>query len=315
MFRLFRQALKEATPAKALSVGISKPWNSDPQPRPLKISVCLPAEIAMFYDEVRAGIYEARADYSDRELLPLDIRSYPRLGYEEEEAIQNTLADGCDGLLIAPGHPHALRIMLERARNQGTKVACVTTDTPEDLRDVAVTSNAVIAGGLAAELLGVMLQGSGEIVVIVGDLSTADHMAKIRSFRNSAKSYYPNLSVLEPLEAHDEPEEARHKMVQLLSERPNLKGIYIATANSETIIETLDAFGKAAKLKVIATDRSATLESAIEGGGVSAILDQRPRAQGKAAFHHLYRVLKGMKCDRLLCLPPAIVLRSNVRSH
>src|SRR5262249_29470938 len=76
----------------------------------LKISVHLPRELALFWDSLREGIREAAAMFEPT--LHVDFRSYPRLGKGDVALFEQALNEGTNGLIIAPGDPAALKMLI-----------------------------------------------------------------------------------------------------------------------------------------------------------------------------------------------------------
>ena len=98
----------------------------------LRISVHLPRRIALFWDALRDGIREAAAPFGPA--LHVDVRTYPCLGEGDIPLLEEALADGTDGLIIAPGNPSALAPYLREAARRNIPVVCVVTDAPDSPR-------------------------------------------------------------------------------------------------------------------------------------------------------------------------------------
>src|SRR3954454_22670551 len=97
----------------------------------LRISVHLPRRIALFWDALRDGIREAAAPFGPA--LHVDVRTYPCLGEGDLPLLAQALADGTDGLIIAPGNPTALPPPLREAARSMTpflRAAPYSTDSP-----------------------------------------------------------------------------------------------------------------------------------------------------------------------------------------
>ena len=72
----------------------------------LRVSVQLPRKIALFWDSLREGIREAAAPFAPA--LHVEFRSYPSLGEGDIPLFDESLHDGTNGLIIAPGNPVSL---------------------------------------------------------------------------------------------------------------------------------------------------------------------------------------------------------------
>ena len=88
----------------------------------LRISVHLPRRIALFWDSLREGIREAAAPFAPA--LNVDFRTYPSLGDGDIPLFDESLHDGSNGLIIAPGNPASLAPHLREAARRQIPVSC-----------------------------------------------------------------------------------------------------------------------------------------------------------------------------------------------
>jgi LacI family transcriptional regulator len=148
---------------------------------------------------------------------------------------------------------------------------------------------------------------------MTGELTTFDHVEKLRGFAANLALYAPHLTLLPAIESHESPKEAYRQAKILLSRKPYPLGIYISTANSLPVLRALEELGLLGEVQVIATDVFPELVPYIESGKVLATLHQRPFTQGKIALELLVRYLvDGTAPDPATRLAPHIVLRSNL---
>jgi LacI family transcriptional regulator len=278
-----------------------------------RVGVCLPREIASFFDLVRDGIQDvARAFESNG--VRVVYKSYPRLGQGENEALQAALDDGIDGLVIAPGRPEDLAPLMRRAVAQGVPVVCVNTDAPgiEHLATVSVDS--ATSGGLVGELMGRFLGGKGRVVVVTGQLSTVDHLQKLDGFRKELGETWPGLGIAAVVEAHDDEAEAYEKCRDVLATTPDIAGVYVSTANSLPVMRALDGAALSGGVTIITTDLFPALAPLIESGRIAATIYQRPWVQGQIAFQAIYKYLvEGVTPPAVNRLSPHVVMRSNLK--
>lgn len=272
--------------------------------RKLLISVHLPREIASFFDALREGIREAAGPFEST--MEIQFRSYPRLAEGDIELFDQALQQGTNGIILTPGHPAALKPWIRKAARQRIPVVCVATDAPGTERLTSISSDAYTSGAMVAELLTRCTPQRGSVLVVTGDLSTTDHAEKIRGFRD----LLPDAHVVE---AHDDPEQADRQTRQFLAGHPDLRAVYVSTANSIPVVRALDETGALPRTTVITTDLFPALVPLIRSGKVMGTVYQRPRAQGRMAFQALYKFLVEGACPQVRHrLPPHIILRSNL---
>ena len=280
--------------------------------RRLRIAVHLPRHIASFFDPLRDGVRAAAAAMQGT-AVDLTFRTYPHLGEGDMKLLEEDLERDYDGILMTPGNPIQVESAIRRFTERGTAVVCVASDAPRTSRLAAVSVDAAISGGIAAELLGTVLQSEGTLATITGDLKTFDHGEKLRGFAATLATLAPHLTLIPTIETHDSPKEAYRATLALLKRKPRPIGIYINTANSLAVLRALDENAMWGRVKLVTTDLFAELVPLIESGKILATLYQRPFTQGKLAFETLCRFLaEGIRPEPVTRLAPHIILRSNL---
>ena len=277
----------------------------------LRISVQLPREIALFWDSLREGIRQAAEPFQPA--LAVEFRTYPSLGDGDIPLFEEALRDGAHGLIIAPGNPQALAPHLQKAARRGIPVVCVVTDAPEALRLASVSADPFTVGAVAGELLARFLPGGGEVAFFTGWLAMQDHADKLRGFESSLSSNGGGLRLGPVVEAHDDEREGHRRTLSVLGAQPNLKGIYVSTANSLPVLRAAEQAGRLGGLTVVTTDLFPELVGWIRAGRVAATVYQRPVNQGRVALRALYHFLRdGTRPESRLRVVPHVVMRSNV---
>ena len=277
----------------------------------LRISVHLPRRIALFWDSLREGICEAASPFEPA--LHVDFRTYPRLGEGDVPLFEDALRDGTNGLIIAPGNPAALAPHLRRAARRQIPVVCVVTDAPDSPRLTSVSADPFTVGAVAGELLARFLPGGGEVAFFTGWLSMQDHADKLRGFESSLRSTGGTLALGPVVEAHDDEREGHRRALSVLRAHPQLKAIYVSTANSLPVLRAAEEEGRLAGLTVVTTDLFPELVERIRAGQVAATVYQRPLSQGRLALQALYQyLLNGTRPPTRLSVVPHLVMRSNL---
>lgn len=279
--------------------------------RKLNLSVHLPEEIASFFDSVREGIREAAGPFEST--IEVQFRSYPRLGERDKELFEEALREQTSGIILAPGHPSALKPYIRQAARKRIPVVCVATDAPGTERLTSISSDPYTSGAMVAELLTRFVPAAGPVLLVTGDMSTHDHSEKVRGFKDFQVRMGSSRAAVHLVEAHDDPAEAHRRTHECLSQHPRIRAVYVSTANSMPVIRALEETGRLAETSVITTDLFPALVPLIRSGKVLGTVYQRPRAQGRLAFDAMYKFLVEGTCPPgRHRLPPHIILRSNL---
>jgi len=278
--------------------------------RKLRIAVHLPREIAAFFDGVAEGIREAAAPFQSS--VELEFRSHRRLGEGDVELFRQALDEQTNGIILSPGHPKSLKPWIRKAARAHVPVVCVATDAPKTERLTAVSTDPYTSGAIVAELFLRTVKKSGSVLVVTGDLSTYDHAEKLRGFQEFLGTG-DHLSIAAVIQAHDNPKQAYRHVAEHLTRIPDLRALYVSTANSLPVLRAMEEARCLDQTAVMTTDLFPELISLIQAGKVLGTVYQRPQTQGRLAFQALYRFLVEGRCPATRQrLAPHIILRSNL---
>lgn len=279
--------------------------------RTMRVAVQLPRELAVFWDSLREGIREAAAPFEPS--LRVEFQSYPRLGEGDIALFEAALADGVQGLIVAPGDPAALAPWIDKAAQQQIPVVCVVTDAPDTERLASVSADPFTVGAVAGEFLSRVLPGGGPVAFFTGWLGTQDHAEKRRGFEASVAACGGGLRMAAVVEAHDDEEEGDRRTRELLRAQPGLKGIYVSTVNSLPVLRAVERAGRLGELTIVTTDLFAELVPWVRAGHVVATVYQRPISQGRLALQAISQyLLERQAPPPRIHVAPHLVMRSNL---
>ncbi len=287
--------------ARALSTG-----------KRVRIGVCVPKELAYFYDEVWAGIRDEAAHYTNRG-VEFVFRPVPELGRGERLAFRSIYASKTDGIILTPGNPEVMTPLIDAAEKEGTRVVCVSTDAPMSRRSSVVCVEPRLNGLIAGELMADFVPAGSKVAIVTGMLRTIDHREKAEGFSTSFRDLSRGGTVVEVVEAHEHPTESLRKTLDLLRRVPNVAGIYVNTVNCLPVCRALEQEGLIGHVRVIATDLFRQMIRAIQSGAIAASIHQQPYVQGQHAVRSLAEhLLNGTEFPAKQHLNPGIILRSNL---
>lgn len=286
-----------------------------------KIAALFPEYVHEFeYDrEVQRGIMKAVDDLSDYH-IDVDILVLERNPNKFVEIIQDLYFKGYDGIIVSPpdGEDELSRL-LKDINVKNMPIFTITTDLSKESRVLCVQNNNLVAGHLAGELLGLSLETEDKVVLVTGQVkgkkTSQVHRATAEGFTEEIKMH--GLDLVGIYEHHDVPTEAYVLPDKILAEHPDVKGIYLATANSETFCKRVIELGYSGKIKIVASDIFEEMLKFIESGTVFATIFQNPFEQGRIATRYLFEYLverRRFKYSDVL-LDPQVILRSNVKLY
>jgi len=280
--------------------------------RNYRISVNTLKGTTSFWDEVRSGI-EKEANLIGLDNVELEFRTYPRLGEGEPEAFEEALRAKVDGIISFPSHPKSFRACMRRAFRARIPVVCVATDAPDTDRLGVVSIDTMASGGLAADLIGQVIDGKGKVATTLSDLQITEHAEKCHAFESTLRSFYPAMQLVAKIEDHDIETEAYDKCRELFRAHSDLAGIYITTEASIPVFEAARDAGMLQQLTIVTTDIFPSLVQQIRAGSVLATIYQRPHTQGRMAFRVLHEFLVHGSCPSpQVTLAPHVITRGSL---
>jgi LacI family transcriptional regulator len=314
-----RPGINEATRKRVLRIAKQLSYRPHPAARmlsvgrsDLRIGVCIPEEIHFFYDQIRAGIYD-EAQRADGLGMDIVYRPVPRLGEGEREQISSLLAEGVNALIVTPGNPESVTPLIDKAEKQNIHVVCITTDAAESHRAAFVGVDPGLSGRLAAELMSKFVPAGSEVAVITGMLTTEEHRLKSEGFQSGFRRDCRGGRIAAVLEAHESEEESYRKTSELITDHPDLNGIYVSTVNCLPVCRALKDNRLAGRIQLIATDLFPEMTPFFKQGTIWASIYQDPHLQGQTAVRALIDfLLNGTKIPKTHFLNPGIVLRTNL---
>lgn len=273
-------------------------------------------ELIHDYDnELKRGIQKALHDYEDYH-LSIDMETLSNTPDVFWERIKKAQKQGYQGILmVPPEHKTEFSQLIRKHGTGGLPIATMTTDSEKDSRVFSVHVNGRVAGSLACELLGMRLDPGDKVAVVTGQMISDIHHSTVTGFCEELKNW--DLEFAGIYEHHDHPGRAYVMAEQIMQEHPNLKGLYLGTANSVTFCNRLIQLGYQGKLQIVASDVFPRMMEYIRSGLVFATIFQNPYRQGYLAVRYMYEYLNGNRVfskDKFL-LEPQIVLRSNLKFY
>ena len=315
-----RPGISVATRNKVLRIARELDYSPNPAARTLskgranvKIGVCIPREIRLYYDQMRAGILEEA--HRVRNLgVELVHRPVPSLGVGEKKQLGSLLSDRVNAIILTPGNPEVASPLIDQAEDSGIRVVCTTTDAPNSRRSSIVAIDPELSGWLAAELMAKFLPACSQVAMITGMLSTEEHRRKANGFNARFTTECPNGRVVAVVEGHESEEESYEKTCELLTREPELRGIYVSTVNCLPVCRALKKFDLANRIALITTDVFPQMVPHLLHGTIRASIYQNPYLQGQTAVRILVDYLmNGIQLPAANLISPTLALKSNLR--
>lgn len=269
-----------------------------------KVGILLPREPYIIYSLFVAGLQEALIDYDDFGI------SYEIVYYSREADVAEFPAGlrqlrDCAGLIFIPSY-HIEDYVDKIAELSIPKVSLQLVVKDEICPSVTV--NEVMIGRMACEFLSRVCKGS-KMAIITGERNMIIHKLNIEGFHYESKRRGVNLVAIE--DCYGDKENARRITRDLLSDFPDLSGIFVSSYVAPVVCGWLKENSLCKQVKVIGVDVYTETVKALTDGSLSAAIYQNQKLQAKQAVEVLMQQLRGGTVQSELKVKPELVLESN----
>lgn len=281
---------------------------------PIKMAAVLYSSVFAFSNDVEDGMRKAMDKLADRNLVGKIIRLARECSIKEyRDTVEDLLEEGTEAFVLLPHHDETgMRELLKELEERSVPVGIVVSDIPETKRVLSLRRNGRLCGGMAAELLGVLVGNKKQVAVLTGSQIGVVHGESTAAFLDIAGR--KGLEVVGVFDHSDEPEKASVLAERILKEYPDIGGVYFNSANSISFCRKIKKMGKNKKLKIVATDLFPELKEYLRDGTINYTLFCNPYLQGKMVVECLFKHMAEHKNynDGNILIDPQIVTDWNM---
>ncbi|MFN8580794.1 MAG: substrate-binding domain-containing protein [Gemmatimonadaceae bacterium] len=202
---------------------------------------------------------------------------------QQVQVVEGFTSQHVDGIVLAPLDFRALSRPVEEAKAAGVPTVIIDSGLETDAILSFVATDNTKGGELAADRLGELLGGKGNVLVLRLQEGSASTTAREDGFLAELAAKFPGIKVVSSNQYGGVTREtAKQASENLLNRFGNdLQGIF--TPNESTTIGMLLALqdiGKAGKIKFVGFDATQTLLDAMKAGQLDGIAVQNPMRMG-----------------------------------
>jgi LacI family transcriptional regulator len=265
------------------------------QKRPVRIGFLLLNAHDPLHQEVRLGVERAAEELAGFG-VEVDCRSLEQVTVAEQVAvIRDMAADSLAGLVLTPlAHP-SVRAELNRLAAAGVRIVTSNSDLPSVNRICFVGQDLKRSGRVAGELMGQLLPGGGNLLVLSGLRRIKALLERLVGFREVLAEHHPGLRIVHT--AHDvtDNEASYERVAAYLHGHPAPDGIFLTGLGTAGVGRALCEWGRP-NVKFICYDRIPETLDLLRRRIVNFTITQDPFMQGylpvkilfDALFHGVY---------------------------
>ncbi len=265
------------------------------QTRQWKIGVVLHSGHSAFVQM----LYELFESFSERELIP-NITVIVRVMQDMDVQHQLTLIDELvttehiDGLALMPLANTLVRDRINTlSEQQGIPVVTFNTDITDANRLAYVGADNIAAGRAAAALLGMVMQGRGSVLPILGQRS--GHYAdsqRYTGFLNEMAENFPGIRILHPECSFLDENLAERIASRAIHSDEEVNGFYLTSAGRKGVYRAVNAAENREKIHIVVHDITEGNVRMVKQGTVDFIIGQDVKTQGTLPIRLLYDYLE-----------------------
>ena len=181
---------------------------------------------------------------------------------EQADRIENLIARKVDALVMLCQEPGPLTPVCERAKAQGIYLVVVSNPRLKPVQDHFVNGDNRSLGEAAAEAIGTLVQGRGDILVMEG-IPCPINTDRVEGFKAVLAAKYPEIRILDSQPAWWNTEKGMNLMEIYLQKHPKVDAVW--AGDDDVLIGALKAYRNSGRKDV----------KAMVGGGGSKLVVKR----------------------------------------
>ncbi|HHC4414336.1 substrate-binding domain-containing protein [Klebsiella pneumoniae] len=269
---------------------------------------------ALFFNLMNKGAQDA-AKASGKDLVIFNSNDNP---VAQNDAIENYIQQGVKGILVAAIDVNGIMPAVKEAAAANIPVIAIDAVLPAGPQAAQVGVDNIEGGRIIGQYFVDYVQkemGGQARLGIVGALNSAIQNQRQKGFEETLKSN-PKITIANVVDGQNVQDKAMTAAENLITGNPDLTAIY-ATGEPALLgaIAAVENQGRQKDIIVFGWDLTAKAISGIDGGYVTAVLQQDPEKMGAEALNALNSITSGKTVPKTILVPATVVTKANVDSY
>jgi len=235
---------------------------------------------------------------------------------EQIKVVENFIARGVDGMVLAPLDDKALVRPVETAANAGIPVVVIDSGLQSDNYASFVATDNYLGGRMGGAHLGKLLGGQGNVLLLRYAVGSASTTKRENGFLDELKENFPGIKVLSSDQYAGATRDLAYTASQNLLSRygEEVNGVFCPNESvSVSMTKALRDIGKAGgRVKVIGFDTSVQSLRDLESGDVHGLVVQNPVRMGYLGVKTIIDHLGGEPVAKRIDTGVVLVTRDNM---
>lgn len=227
--------------------------------------------------------------------------------------IEDLIAQGVEGIALAPTDPNALAPVVDAAKAAGIPVVFVDTRGSNEGVTFIGTNNEVGAA-LAADFMCKNLPSGSEVAILQGLISQSTGQARAEGSKKGLEAC--GLKVVAEQTAEWDRAKGLSVTENILAGNPNIKGIFASNDNMALgAVEALKAANKLQDVMVVGFDANPDAANSILAGEMTASVAQAPGNMGGFGIQALVDLKAGKTLEEWIDTGTVLVTKDNAADY
>jgi len=267
---------------------------------------------ALFFNQINEGAQKA-ADAAGAKLVIFNANNVPSA---QNDAMENYITQKVDGIILVAIDVNGVKPAITAAKNAGIPVIAIDAQIPDgdNIAFVGVDNTKAGAdiGKFYADYVKANMSGTAKIGVI-GALNSFIQNQRLDGFKKAVADSGQTITFLDTVDGQNVQDVALTAAENLMTANPDMTTLY-ATGEPALVgaVSAVTSQGRTGDVKVFGWDLTKQAVEGIDAGWVTAVVQQDPAGEGKAAVEALVKLKKGEKIEPIINVPVTIVTKENV---
>lgn len=220
---------------------------------------------------------------------------------QQVQVVEGFVSQHVNGIVLAPLDNKALVRPVEEAKAAGVPVVIIDSGLESDAMESFVATDNTKGGELAADRLGQLLNGKGNVLVLRLQEGSASTTAREDGFLARLKSGFPGIKVVSSDQYAGATRETAKRASENLLNRfgGDLQGIFTPNESSTIgMLLALQDMGKAGKIRFVGFDASSIIIDAVRAKQLDGIAVQNPMKMGYLGVKTMVAHLRGQPIEK-----------------
>lgn len=267
---------------------------------------------ALFFNQINDGA-KAAAKAANADLVIFNANNVPAA---QNDAIENYITQKVDGIILVAIDVNGVKPAITAAKKAGIPVIAIDAQIPGGDNVAFVGVDNTKAGGeigaFFSDYVKASMGGSAKVGV-VGALNSFIQNQRLDGFKAAVTAGGQKVTFLDTVDGQNVQDVALTAAENLMTANPDMSALY-ATGEPALLgaVSAVSSQGRTDSIKVFGWDLTKSAIDGIDQGWVTAVIQQDPAGEGKAAVQALVKLKKGEKVEPIINVPVTIVTKKNV---